>query len=194
MHAIRSTLRRLVLSVAAGAIVSSAAIAAPSVEMQTSMGTIVIEFDSEKAPKTVQNFLQYTKDGFYNGTIFHRVIDGFMIQGGGMTKDMGEKPTAAQLFNEAKNGLKNQRGTIAMARRAEPHSATAQFFINHKDNAMLDYPGQDGWGYAVFGKVVQGMDVVDKIAKVPTGNRSMHQNVPVEPVLIQSVKVISDKK
>ena len=188
------TLRRLFMAAAAGTIISSAAIAAPNVEMQTSMCTIVIELDSEKAPKTVQNFLQYTKDGFYNGTIFHRVIDGFMIQGGGMTKDMSEKPTAAQILNEAKNGLKNQRGTIAMARRGEPHSATAQFFINHKDNAMLDYPGQDGWGYAVFGKVIQGMDVVDKIAKVPTGNRNMHQNVPVEPILIQSVKIILDKK
>ena len=167
--------------------------AAPTVEMQTSMGAIVIELDSEKAPITVKNFLQYAKDGFYNGTVFHRVIDGFMIQGGGFTKDMGEKPTGAQIPNEAKNGLKNQRGTIAMARRSEPHSATAQFFINHKDNTMLDYPGQDGWGYAVFGKVTRGMEIVDKIAKVPTGNRGMHQNVPVEPVVIQSVKVLSDK-
>jgi len=168
--------------------------AAPFVEMQTSMGTIVIELDSEKAPITVKNFLQYTKDGFYNGTIFHRVIDGFMIQGGGFTKDMGEKPTGAQIPNEAKNGLKNTRGTIAMARRAEPHSATAQFFINHKDNSALDYPSQDGWGYAVFGKVTQGLDVVDKIAKVRTGNRGMFQDVPVEPVVIQSVKVTPDTK
>lgn len=168
--------------------------AAPSVEMQTSMGTIVIELDSEKAPITVKNFLQYAKDGFYNGTIFHRVIDGFMIQGGGFTKEMGEKPTGAQIPNEAKNGLKNTRGTIAMARRAEPHSATAQFFINHKDNSPLDYPSQDGWGYAVFGKVTQGLDVVDKIAKVKTGNRGMFQDVPVEPVVIQSVKVTPDTK
>ena len=168
--------------------------AAPTVEMQTSMGAIVIELDSEKAPITVKNFLQYAKDGFYNGTVFHRVIDGFMIQGGGFTKDMGEKPTGAQIPNEAKNGLKNQRGTIAMARRAEPHSATAQFFINHKDNSALDYPSQDGWGYAVFGKVTQGLDVVDKIAKVKTGNRGMFQDVPVEPVVIQSVKVTPDTK
>ncbi len=168
--------------------------AAPSIQMQTSMGTIVIELDSEKAPITVKNFLQYAKDGFYDGTIFHRVIDGFMIQGGGFTKEMGEKPTGAQIPNEAKNGLKNMRGTIAMARRAEPHSATAQFFINHKDNSALDYPSQDGWGYAVFGKVTQGLDVVDKIAKVRTGNRGMFQDVPVEPVVIQSVKVTPDTK
>lgn len=168
--------------------------AAPFVEMQTSMGTIVIELDSGKAPITVKNFLQYAKDGFYDGTIFHRVIDGFMIQGGGFTKEMGEKPTGAQIPNEAKNGLKNMRGTIAMARRAEPHSATAQFFINHKDNSALDYPSQDGWGYAVFGKVTQGLDVVDKIAKVRTGNRGMFQDVPVEPVVIQSVKVTPDTK
>ena len=186
--------RHFFLSLATGLFVSTTALAAPTVEMQTNMGTIVIELDSEKAPKSVQNFLQYTKDGFYNGTIFHRVIDGFMIQGGGFTKDMSDKPTAAQIPNEAKNGLKNLRGTIAMARRNEPHSATAQFFINHKDNAPLDYPGHDGWGYAVFGKVIQGMDVVDKIAKVPTGNRSMHQNVPLEPIVIQSVKVTSEKK
>ena len=168
--------------------------AAPSIQMQTSMGTIVIELDSEKAPITVKNFLQYAKDGFYDGTVFHRVIDGFMIQGGGFDKDMGEKPTGAQIPNEAKNSLKNQRGTIAMARRAEPHSATAQFFINHKDNSALDYPSQDGWGYAVFGKVTQGLDVVDKIAKVKTGNRGMFQDVPVEPVVIQSVKVTPDTK
>ncbi len=178
----------------AGLMLSASASATPSVEMQTSMGTIVIELDSEKAPLTVKNFLQYAKEDFYNNTIFHRVIDGFMIQGGGFTKEMGEKPTASQILNESKNGQKNERGTIAMARRAEPHSATAQFFINHKDNSgQLDYP-LNGGGYAVFGKVSQGMDVVDKIAKVPTGNRSMHQNVPLEPIVIQSVKIISDKK
>ena len=178
----------------AGLMLSASALASPSVEMQTSMGSIVIELNSEKAPITVKNFLQYAKDGFYNGTIFHRTIEGFMIQGGGFTKDMAEKPTAGEIKNEAQNGLKNERGTIAMARRQDPHSATAQFFINHKDNASLDYPSPDGWGYAVFGKVVQGMDVVDKIAKTPTGNRGMHRNVPVEPITIQSVKVISDKK
>ena len=173
-------------------LLSAAALAAPSVELQTSMGKIVIELNAEKAPKTVQNFLQYAKDGFYNGTIFHRVIDGFMIQGGGFTKEMEQKSAGAQIINEARNGLKNERGTLAMARRGEPHSATAQFFINHKDNTMLDYTGEQNWGYAVFGKVTQGMDVVDKIAKVAIGDRPMHQNVPLEPVLIQSVKVIPD--
>ena len=176
------------------ALLSLPAQAAPNVEMQTSAGTLIIELDAEKAPKTVQNFLSYTKDGFYNGTIFHRVIDGFMIQGGGFTQNMSEKPTAAPVENEARNGLKNQRGTLSMARRSDPHSATAQFFINHKDNTSLDYPSPDGWGYAVFGRVVKGMDVVDKITKVPTGNRPPHRNVPVEPVTILSVKVISDKK
>ena len=181
-------------AVAAGIVFSAAAWAAPTVEMQTSMGKIVIELDAEKAPKSVQNFLQYAKDGFYSGTVFHRVIDGFMIQGGGFTKDMAQKPTGKPVENEAKNGLKNERGSIAMARTQDPHSATAQFFINHRDNAPLDYPSRDGWGYAVFGKVTQGLDVVDKIAGVPTGNRSMYQNVPLEPVVIQSVKIISDKK
>ena len=178
----------------AGLLLSVAALAAPTIEMQTSMGTIVIELDSEKAPVSVKNFLQYANDGFYNGTIFHRVMDGFMIQAGSFTKDMTQKPAASQILNESKNGLKNQRGTIAMARRAEPNSATSQFFINHKDNSnQLDFP-MNGGGYAVFGKVVQGMDVVDKIAKVPTGDRAMHQNVPLEPVVIQSVKIIPDKK
>ena len=181
-------------AISAGLVLAAAALASPSVEMQTSRGTIVIELDSEKAPRTVQNFLQYTKDGFYNGTIFHRVMDGFMIQGGGFTTEMVEKPTGNPIPNEGKNGLKNLRGTLAMARRPDPNSATAQFFINHKDNAGLDFPSPDGSGYAVFGKVVQGMDVVDKIAKVPTGNRSMYQNVPLEPVVIQSIKIISDKK
>ncbi len=186
--------KKLAIMITTGLILSTSTLAAPSVEMQTSMGTIVIELDSEKSPVTVKNFLEYAKDGFYNNTIFHRVIDGFMIQGGGFMKDMGEKPTAGQILNESKNGLKNERGSIAMARRGEPNSATAQFFINHKDNSsQLDYPLNNG-GYAVFGKVTQGMDVVDKIAKVPTGNRSMHQNVPLEPIVIQSVKIISDKK
>ena len=182
----------------AGLLVSAAAFAAPTVELQTSMGRIVIELEGEKAPKTVQNFLQYAKDGFYNNTVFHRVIDGFMIQGGGFTPNMEQKMTNAQIVNEARiSGLKNERGTVAMARRAEPHSATAQFFINHKDNAMLDHTSEQSgrtWGYAVFGKVTEGMDVVDKIAKVPTGDRAMHQNVPLTPVVIQSVKIISDKK
>ena len=178
----------------AGLLLSLGAAATPTVEMQTSMGTIVIELDAEKSPLTVKNFVKYAQDGFYTGTIFHRVIDGFMIQGGGFTKDMGEKPTNSPIANEAKNGLKNERGTIAMARRGDPNSATAQFFINHKDNSsQLDYP-LNGGGYAVFGKVTQGMDVVDKIAKVATGNRSMYQNVPQEPVLIQTVRILSDKQ
>ena len=177
-----------------GLLISFGAVAAPVVEMQTSMGTIVIELDAEKSPITVKNFVKYAEDGFYTGTIFHRVIDGFMIQGGGFTKDMGEKPTNGPIANEAKNGLKNERGTIAMARRGDPNSATAQFFINHKDNSsQLDYP-LNGGGYAVFGKVTQGIEVVDKIAKVKTGSRSMFQDVPLEPIVIQSVKIISDKK
>jgi peptidyl-prolyl cis-trans isomerase A (cyclophilin A) len=165
----------------------------PQVELKTNQGTIVIELAADKAPKTVENFLQYTKDGFYNGTIFHRVIDGFMIQGGGFEAGMKEKPTRAPIPNEAKNGLRNVTGTLAMARTRDPHSASAQFFINLKDNGFLDYPGQDGWGYAVFGKVVQGMDVVQKIAKVGTGNAGMHQNVPLSPIVIESAKLI-DKK
>ena len=165
----------------------------PQVELKTNQGTIVIELAADKAPKTVENFLQYTKDGFYNGTIFHRVIDGFMIQGGGMTADMKEKATGAPVQNEAKNGLRNVTGSLAMARTRDPHSASAQFFINLKDNAFLDYPGQDGWGYAVFGKVVQGMDVVQKIAKVGTGNAGMHQNVPLTPIVIESAKIIEKK-
>ena len=178
----------------AGLMLSVSALASPSVEMQTSMGTIVIELNSEKAPITVKNFLQYVNDGFYNGTIFHRTIEGFMIQGGGFTKDMTEKPTAGEIQNEARNGLKNERGTIAMARRQEPNSASSQFFINHQNNSsQLDYPLNNG-GYAVFGKVTQGMEIMDKIAKVPTGNRGMHQNVPIEPIVIQSVKIIPDKK
>ena len=184
---------RFLFSTLAGALLSAAALAAPLVEMQTSLGKIVVEFDAVKAPKSVENFLQYAKGGHYDGTIFHRVIDGFMIQGGGFNKDMAEKTVNAPIPNEAKNGLKNLRGTIAMARRNDPHSATAQFFINHRDNAGLDFPAHDGWGYAVFGKVTQGMDVVDKIAKVPTGNRGFHQNVPLDPVVIQSVKILSDK-
>lgn len=191
IHALRHQFA--ISTLALGLFTATAAIAAPSIEMQTNQGAIVIELNAEKAPKSVQNFLQYAKDGFYNGTVFHRVIEGFMIQAGGFTKNMDEKPTGNPIPNEGKNGLKNQRGTLAMARRAEPNSATAQFFINHKDNAALDYPSPDGSGYAVFGKVTQGMDVVDKIAKTPTGNRGMHQNVPVEPVVIQSVKILSDK-
>ncbi|KAF0165158.1 MAG: peptidyl-prolyl cis-trans isomerase B (cyclophilin B) [Rhodocyclaceae bacterium] len=166
----------------------------PQLELKTSQGTLIIELYQDKAPKTVENFLQYAKDGFFNGTVFHRVIPGFMIQGGGFTPDMKQKETRAQIQNEAKNGLKNETGTLAMARTGDPHSASAQFFINLKDNSFLDYPGRDGWGYAVFGKVVQGLDIVQKIATVPTANAGPHQNVPTTPVLIESVKLLPTKK
>ncbi|MBU0751249.1 MAG: peptidyl-prolyl cis-trans isomerase [Gammaproteobacteria bacterium] len=166
----------------------------PQVELKTNRGAITIELYADKAPKTVENFLQYVKDGFFVGTIFHRVIDNFMIQGGGFTPDMKQKDTRATIQNEAKNGLKNQTGTLAMARTSDPHSASAQFFVNLKDNTFLDYPSRDGWGYAVFGKVTQGMDVVNLIAKVPTGNAGFHQNVPTTPVVIESVKLLSEKK
>ena len=166
----------------------------PVVEMKTNQGNIAIELYAEQSPKTVANFIQYVKDGFYNGTIFHRVIDSFMIQGGGFEPDMKQKATRAPIENEAKNRLQNITGTIAMARTSDPHSATAQFFINVADNGALDYPGQDGWGYAVFGRVTEGMDVVKKIAKVPTGNAGMFQNVPKTPVIIESVKLLPEKK
>jgi cyclophilin family peptidyl-prolyl cis-trans isomerase len=162
---------------------------APHVLLKTNMGDIVLELNPEKAPKTVENFLEYIKSGHYNGTIFHRVIDGFMIQGGGFDKDMKQKPTKSPIKNEANNGLKNERYTLAMARTGDPHSATAQFFINVNDNDFLTYPGQDGWGYCVFGKVVQGMDVVDQIKRVPTGNHGMIPNVPAKPVIITSASI-----
>ena len=183
------------LAALAALFVSFAAWAAnPLVEMKTSQGTLTIELYADKAPKTVENFLQYVKDGFFAGTVFHRVIPGFMIQGGGFEPGMKEKPTRAPIQNEAKNGLRNQAGTLAMARTSDPHSASAQFFINLVDNAPLDYPSRDGWGYAVFGKVSQGMEVVNKIAKVPTGNAGFHQNVPTTPVVIESVKLLPEKK
>jgi cyclophilin family peptidyl-prolyl cis-trans isomerase len=164
----------------------------PVVEVVTSLGAIRIELYPDKAPKTVQNFLQYAKDGFYDGTIFHRVIPGFMVQGGGFTSDMEQKRTREPIANEAQNGLKNTTGTIAMARTPNPHSATAQFFINVADNEFLDFTGptQQGFGYCVFGRVTQGMDVVQRIVAVPTGNRGGHQNVPLKPVFIKSVRVI----
>jgi peptidyl-prolyl cis-trans isomerase A (cyclophilin A) len=158
---------------------------AQKVNLQTSMGTIVIELDKSKAPKTVDNFVQYVQAGQYDGTIFHRVIDGFMIQGGGMLPAMSEKPTRAPIPLESDNGLSNQRGTLAMARTSDPNSATAQFFINLKDNGFLDKAkSPDGNGYAVFGKVVSGMDVVDKIRAVKTTTKGPHANVPVDPVVI----------
>jgi len=161
----------------------------PQVRMTTSLGVIDIELDAGKAPKTVANFLGYVDKGFYNGTIFHRVIPGFMIQGGGMTAGMKEKPTDANIQNEADNGLKNLAGTLAMARTSDPHSASAQFFINTVDNTFLDHRGKNpqGWGYAVFGKVTKGMDVVKKIEAVQTGNAGMHQNVPKQDVVIQKI-------
>ena len=155
------------------------------ITLTTSMGDIVIELDHEKAPKTCENFEQYVRDGHYDGTIFHRVIGNFMIQGGGFLPDMTQKPTRDSIENEAANGLSNVTGSIAMARTMAPHSASAQFFINVKDNAFLDHPGQDGWGYCVFGKVVEGMEVVEKIKGVETGNNAGHSDVPVEPVVIE---------
>jgi len=164
----------------------------PVVKIATSMGEIVVELDAEKAPISVANFMVYTKDGFYNGTIFHRVIKNFMIQGGGMTVDMQQKKTKPPIKNEAANGLKNKRGTIAMARTPNPDSATSQFFINHKDNAFLDYrgPSPQEIGYAVFGKVISGLDVVDAIALTPT----KPGDVPVEPVVIESVTLVIGEK
>lgn len=161
------------------------------IKLNTNKGTIVLELDAAKAPETVANFLQYANDGFYNGTIFHRVIDGFMIQGGGMEPGMKEKTTKEPIKNEADNGLSNERGTIAMARTPNPHSATAQFFINVKDNTFLDFraPTQEGFGYCVFGKVVEGMDVVDAIKGVATTTAGMHQDVPAEDIIIESVEV-----
>ncbi|GKT21103.1 peptidylprolyl isomerase [Acidovorax sp. SUPP3334] len=181
-------------SIALAAIVSAAPVqaqdaAAPKVKLSTSMGDIVVQLDPAKAPKTVDNFLSYVKDKHYDGTIFHRVINGFMIQGGGFTPDMQQKPTKPPIALEANNGLKNDNYTIAMARTGNPDSATSQFFINVKDNAMLNANGE-GNGYAVFGKVVSGNDVVDKIKAVSTGNKGMHQNVPTTPVLINSATVV----
>ena len=162
----------------------------PHVALKTSMGEIVLELDQEKAPQSVANFLQYVNSGYYKGTVFHRVIDGFMIQGGGFDKNMKQKATKAPIKNEAQNGLHNVTYSIAMARTGDPHSATSQFFINVNNNGALDYPGRDGFGYTVFGKVVSGMDVVDKIKAVPVTDKGPHQNVPVTPVVIESVTLL----
>ena len=161
-----------------------------AVILTTNHGTIKLELDAEKAPKTVENFLSYVKSGHYDGTIFHRVIDGFMIQGGGFEPGMKQKPTNDPVENEAKNGLKNEPYTVAMARTSAPHSASAQFFINIKNNSFLDYPGQDGWGYCVFGKVVEGNDVVDKIKSVKTTRTGMFADVPVENVVIEKAEIV----
>ena len=163
---------------------------APRVALKTTAGEIVLELNPAKSPKSVDNFLQYVKSGQYNGTIFHRVMNGFMIQGGGMDKDMKEKPTRASIPNEAKNGLKNEAYTVAMARTQDPDSATAQFFINVADNGMLDFPQPDGAGYAVFGKVVQGKEVVDQIKTAATGDNASHRNVPLKPIVITSARVL----
>jgi cyclophilin family peptidyl-prolyl cis-trans isomerase len=171
-----------------GASAQSAPGAKPVVVLTTTLGEIEVELDEAKAPITVKNFLQYVDDGFYDGTIFHRVISGFMIQGGGFTSALQQKKTRDQIQNEAANGLKNSRGTLAMARTPAPHSASAQWFINLKDNGFLDYPGSDGWGYAVFGRVIAGMDVVDKIAAVPTGTKAGMGDVPVQNVSIVSAR------
>ena len=162
-----------------------------AVLITTNMGNITVELDAEKAPKTVANFLDYVAKGHYTNTIFHRVIGNFMIQGGGFDPSLKQKPADQQVENEAKNGLKNEPYTLAMARTSDPHSASAQFFINTVNNSFLDYPGQDGWGYAVFGKVTDGTDVVDKIRKVPTGRSGMFSSdVPKEPVIIEKIEVI----
>ena len=163
---------------------------ADKVRLSTSAGDIVLELDREKAPKTVENFIGYVKSGHYAGTIFHRVIPNFMIQGGGMDKNMAEKKTGAPIPLESRNGLKNERGTVAMARTSDPNSATAQFFINVQDNAFLDQPNsRDGNGYAVFGKVIEGMEVVDRIREVPTTTKAPHQNVPVDPIVIKKASL-----
>lgn len=161
------------------------------VKLHTNFGVITLELDAEKAPISVANFLDYAKSGFYDGTIFHRVIDNFMIQGGGFEKGMKQKTTKAPIKNEASNKVTNDLYTVAMARTSDPHSATAQFFINIKDNTFLNFTSEtpQGWGYAVFGKVVEGKDIVDKIRAVPTGNKGMHQNVPLEDVVIEKAEV-----
>jgi len=164
----------------------------PVVKFETTKGNITVELDAEKAPKTVENFVKYVEDGFYDGIIFHRVIPNFMIQTGGMLPDMSEKPNRGQIQNEATNGLKNDRGTLAMARTPNPHSASSQFFINLKDNDFLNFTSetQAGWGYAVFGKVTEGMDVVDEIAKAKTGNHGGHGDVPLEPITITKATLV----
>ena len=165
----------------------------PQVALDTTMGRIVIELNSEKAPKTVANFIEYVKSGQYNGTIFHPVIDNFMIQGGGFDKNMSQKPTRAPIDNEADNGLTNDVGTVAMARTSDPHSASAQFFINVKNNGFLNHSGKSmqGWGYAVFGRVVEGMDVINKMKGVKTGNVAGHGDVPTTPIMIEKAEMLT---
>ena len=184
------TLMRLSLAVGLAFAVTTPAISAVQVEVQTSAGDFVLDLDADRAPKTVQNFLQYVNDKHYQGTIFHRVIDGFMVQGGGFTVDMTQKPTRPPVPLEANNGLRNDRGTIAMARTGNPNSATSQFFINVVDNPGLNAPKPDGFGYTVFGKVSSGMETIEKIRAMPTGSKSGMQNVPLTPVTINAVRVL----
>ncbi len=162
------------------------------VKLSTTLGDIVLQLNTEKAPKTAENFAQYVRDGFYNGTIFHRVIDGFMVQGGGFEPGMKEKATRASVENEADNGLPNDQGTVAMARTSNPHSASAQFFLNGTDNDFLNHRSktQDGWGYCVFGKVIEGLDVVQKIEVVDTGRRAGHSDVPVDDIIIDTAELV----
>jgi peptidyl-prolyl cis-trans isomerase B (cyclophilin B) len=162
------------------------------VRLHTNFGTIGLELDKDKAPETVANFLEYVKSGFFDNTVFHRVIDGFMVQGGGFEPGMKQKPTGGMVKNEANNGLKNEKYTVAMARTSDPHSATAQFFVNVADNTFLNHTAEtpQGWGYAVFGKVVEGTDVVDQIRKVKTGTRGMHQDVPMDDVIIERAEEV----
>jgi cyclophilin family peptidyl-prolyl cis-trans isomerase len=184
---------KILIALASLLVSLSAAAAQPQVELTTNMGTITLELYPENAPNTVENFLRYVKNGHYDGTIFHRVIPGFMIQGGGFTRDFAEKPTGAPIKNEAGNGLRNAAGFIAMARTADPHSASAQFFINLNTNSNLDFRSQtaEGWGYTVFGKVVKGTDVVSRIAGVATASRPPHDDVPVKPVIIQRARIVA---
>jgi cyclophilin family peptidyl-prolyl cis-trans isomerase len=185
------TLFSAICFAAFGMIIGSAQAAdAPRVKFETTLGSFTLELNADKAPKSVANFLKYVEDKHYDGTIFHRVIPGFMAQGGGFTKDMQQKPTRAPVDNEGKNGLRNVPGSVAMARTPEPNSATSQFFINFADNGFLNAPGQDGWGYAVFGKVVEGMDVVNKMATVPTGASGGMSDVPRTPIVIISARLI----
>jgi len=190
-------LNRFLLTLAGLLLAFSVHAANPQVEVKTSMGDVVIELYADKAPATVDNFLEYAKGGFYNGTVFHRVIDGFMVQGGGFDARLNQKPTRTPIKNEADNGLKNTLYTVAMARKPDPHSASAQFFINVADNGFLDHtaPTFDGWGYCVFGKVVKGQEVVRKIAQVRTGGAGpLPKDVPLEPVVIKEVKLLPAKK
>lgn len=193
----RKLFSALIIALAASFVgfASAAQAAPPQVLLKTSMGEIVLELDADKAPGTTANFLQYVKDKHYDGLVFHRVIRGFMVQGGGYDEKYNERQTRAAIQNEARNGLKNQRGTVAMARTGAPHSATSQFFINHADNGFLNAPGQDGWGYAVFGKVIKGMDVVDKIANTQTrSGPPFGGDIPVTQVIILEAKVVDEKK